>query len=74
VALEAAGSDRTQADGKQGYYGAADCQGDTGGGLPHPARRGGGDDTEEAFLFRGVKNETAFPYIGGVKIESAKTR
>ena len=22
----------------------------------------------------GVKNETAFPYIGGVKIESAKTQ
>ena len=28
--------------------GIGDGQGDPGGGLPHPARRGGGDDTEAA--------------------------
>lgn len=47
MALEAAGGDRAQADGKQDY-GAADGQGDTGGGLPRPVRRGGGNDTEAA--------------------------
>ena len=41
-------ADRAQADGKQQGHGAADCQGDPGGGLPRPARRGGGDDPEEA--------------------------
>ena len=42
------GGDRAQADGKQGH-GAADCQGDPGGGPPIPslARRCGGDFTEE---------------------------
>ena len=48
VAPEARGqADRTQADGKLGT-GAADGQGDPGGGLPHPARRDGGDDKEQA--------------------------
>jgi len=48
MALEARGqADRAQADGKQGP-GAADGQGDPGGGLTCQARRGGGDLTEEA--------------------------
>ena len=36
------------ADGKSQGSGAGDGQGDPGGGLPRPARRGGGDDAEEA--------------------------
>jgi len=48
MALEATESDRAQADGKHQGHGAADGQGDPSGGLPRPARRGGGDDTEEA--------------------------
>jgi len=48
VALEAAGSDRAQTGGQLQAYGAADSQGDPGGGLPRPVRRGGGDDTKEA--------------------------
>ena len=47
MALEAAESDRVQADGKQGH-GAGDGQGDTGGGRWCPARRGGGDDKKQA--------------------------
>jgi hypothetical protein len=47
VVLEAAEGDRAQADGKQGH-GAADSQGDPGRGLPRPARRGAGDDKEQA--------------------------
>jgi hypothetical protein len=44
----AEGGDRAHAGGQQQGHGAGDGQGDTGGGLPRPARRGGGDDTEEA--------------------------
>ncbi len=39
---------RAQADVQHQGHGAGDGQGDPGGGLPRPARRGGGDDTEEA--------------------------
>jgi hypothetical protein len=45
VALEAGQAGRAQADGKQGH-GAGDGQGDPGGGVPCPARRGGRDDAE----------------------------
>jgi len=49
VALEAEGeADRAQANGQHQAYGAGDGQGDPGGGLPRPARRGGGDDKEQA--------------------------
>jgi hypothetical protein len=45
--MEAVESDRAQDDGKQGH-GAGDGQGDSGGGVPRPARRGGGDDSKES--------------------------
>jgi hypothetical protein len=48
VALEASGSDRAQVGGQQQGHGAVDSQGDPCGGVPHPARRGGRDDTKEA--------------------------
>ena len=46
--MEAAGSDRAETGGRSQGPRAADGQGDTGGDLRCQARRGGGDDTEEA--------------------------
>jgi len=37
AALQAAGSDRAQVGGQRQGSGAADCQGDPGGGLPTPS-------------------------------------
>lgn len=49
MALEARGqADRAQAAGQQHGHGAGDGQGDPGGGLRCPARRGGRYDTDEA--------------------------
>jgi hypothetical protein len=67
MALGAAGGDRAQADGKQGH-GAVDGQGDTGGGVLCPARRGGRDDKEEAVgeLARGARRrKVAAGVLGG---------
>ena len=49
MALEATGKvDRAQADGISRTMELETGQGDPGGGLPRPARRGGRDDSEEA--------------------------